>query len=119
MAGCSMGVKWLVLVLTTAMALDHLGIGGKIVDLAFAILLRMVLALALAVGLGSKDLVPFAGAADNGRERRTVPSSLIYSEPVSPRELRAKIPIFSSPPSSTRAATSGTPPTRRPTPESS
>ena len=54
----SMGVKWLVLVLTTAMALDHLGIGGKIVDLAFAILFGgIVLALALAVGLGSKDLV--------------------------------------------------------------
>jgi hypothetical protein len=45
-------------VLTTAMALDHLGIGGKIVDLAFAILFGgIVLALALAVGLGSKDLV--------------------------------------------------------------
>lgn len=54
----SLGVKWLVLVLTAAMALDHLGIGGKIVDLAFAILFGgIVLALALAVGLGSKDLV--------------------------------------------------------------
>jgi hypothetical protein len=54
----SIGVKWLVIVLTTAMALDHLGIGGKIVDLAFAILFGgIVLALALAVGLGSKDLV--------------------------------------------------------------
>jgi hypothetical protein len=53
-----MGVKWLVLVLTFAMALDHLGIGGKIVDLAFGILFGgIVLALALAVGLGSKDLV--------------------------------------------------------------
>lgn len=54
----SVGVKWLVIVLTSAMALDHLGIGGKIVDLAFAILFGgIVLALALAVGLGSKDLV--------------------------------------------------------------
>ena len=54
----SLGVKWLVIVLTTAMALEHLGIGGKIVDLAFAILFGgIVLALALAVGLGSKDLV--------------------------------------------------------------
>lgn len=54
----SVGVKWLVLVLATAMALDHLGIGGKIVDLAFGILFGgIVLALALAVGLGSKDLV--------------------------------------------------------------
>ncbi|HEY0758151.1 MAG TPA: hypothetical protein VGD59_02725 [Acidisarcina sp.] len=52
------GVKWLVLVLTTAMVLDHLAIGGLIVDLAFGILFGgIVLALALAVGLGSRDLV--------------------------------------------------------------
>jgi Conserved TM helix len=54
----SLGVKWLVLVLTVAMALDHLGIGRRIVGLAFGILFGgIVLALALAVGLGSKDLV--------------------------------------------------------------
>ncbi len=54
----SLGVKWLVLVLTTAMILDHLEIGGTIVDLAFGILFGgIVLALALAVGLGSRDLV--------------------------------------------------------------
>jgi Mechanosensitive ion channel, conserved TM helix len=54
----SVGVKWLVLVLAAAMALDHLHIGGGIVQLAFAILFGgIVLALALAVGLGSKDLV--------------------------------------------------------------
>lgn len=52
------GVRWLVLVLTTAMALDHVGIGGSIVSLAFGILFGgIVLALALAVGLGSKDMV--------------------------------------------------------------
>jgi hypothetical protein len=52
------GAKWLVLVLTAAMALDHLSIGGQIVDLAFGILFGgIVLALALAVGLGSRDLV--------------------------------------------------------------
>lgn len=52
------GVKWLVLVLTAAMALKHLGVGGGIVDLAFAILFGgIVLTLSLAVGLGSKDLV--------------------------------------------------------------
>jgi hypothetical protein len=51
-------VKWLVLVLTSAMALDHLQIGRAIVDLAFGILFGgIVLALALAVGLGSRDLV--------------------------------------------------------------
>lgn len=54
----SLGVKWLILVLAGAMALEHLGIGGNIVELAFAILFGgIVLALALAVGLGSKDMV--------------------------------------------------------------
>ena len=54
----SVGVKWLVLVLAATMALNHLGIGGEILDLAFGILFGgIVLALALAVGLGSKELV--------------------------------------------------------------
>jgi hypothetical protein len=54
----SLGVKWLVLVLAAAMALQHLGIGGAIVTLSFGILFGgIVLALALAVGLGSKDMV--------------------------------------------------------------
>jgi hypothetical protein len=51
-------VKWLVLVLTAAMVLDHLEVGGNIVELAFGILFGgIVLTLALAVGLGSRDLV--------------------------------------------------------------
>jgi hypothetical protein len=54
----SLGVKWLVLVLTAAMVLDHLEIGGVVVSLAFGILFGgIVLTLALAVGLGSRDLV--------------------------------------------------------------
>jgi hypothetical protein len=54
----SLGIKWLVLVLTAAMALDHIGIGGSIVELAFGILFGgIVLTLALAIGLGSRDLV--------------------------------------------------------------
>ena len=54
----SLGVKWLVLVLAAAMALDHLEIGGVVVSLAFGILFGgIVLTLALAVGLGSRDLV--------------------------------------------------------------
>ena len=54
----SLGVKWLVLVLTAAMALDHLQIGGSIVELAFGILFGgIVLTLSLAIGLGSRDLV--------------------------------------------------------------
>jgi hypothetical protein len=54
----SIGVKWLVLVLAWAMALEHLGIGRQILTLAFGILFGgIVLTLVLAVGLGSKDLV--------------------------------------------------------------
>jgi hypothetical protein len=54
----SIGMKWLILVLSGAMALNHLEIGGKIVDEAFAILFGgIVLTLALAVGLGARDLV--------------------------------------------------------------
>lgn len=54
----SVGVKWLVLVLTAAMILDHLGIGAAVVDMAFGILFGgIVFAMALAVGLGSRDLV--------------------------------------------------------------
>jgi Conserved TM helix len=54
----SIGVKWLVLVVAGAMSLDHLGIGGRIIHLAFGLLFGgIVLALALAVGLGSKDMV--------------------------------------------------------------
>jgi hypothetical protein len=54
----SLGIKWLVLVLTAAMVLDHLEIGGVVVELAFGILFGgIVLTLALAIGLGSRDLV--------------------------------------------------------------
>jgi hypothetical protein len=53
----SAGVKWLIVIMASAMALDHLRIGGRIVELAFGILFGgIVLALALAVGLRSKDL---------------------------------------------------------------
>lgn len=54
----SLGVKWLVLVMTAAMALEQLRIGRQILLLAFGILFGgIVLTLALAVGLGSKDVV--------------------------------------------------------------
>ncbi|HTA80788.1 MAG TPA: hypothetical protein VK720_14645 [Terracidiphilus sp.] len=54
----SLGVKWLVLVLTAAMVLDHLEVGGAVVELAFGILFGgIVLTLSLAIGLGSRDLV--------------------------------------------------------------
>lgn len=54
----SLGVKWLVLVLTAAMVLDHLEIGGIVAEMAFGILFGgIVLTLSLAIGLGSRDLV--------------------------------------------------------------
>jgi hypothetical protein len=54
----SVGVKWMVTVLAVTIAMEHLHIGVGIVRLAFGILFGgIVLALALAVGLGSKELV--------------------------------------------------------------
>jgi len=54
----SIGVKWLVIVLAVAMALEHLRIAPGVVQLAFGILFGgIVLSLALAVGLGSKEFV--------------------------------------------------------------
>jgi hypothetical protein len=54
----SLGVKSLVIVLAGAMALEHLRIAPGVVQLAFGILFGgIVLALALAVGLGAKDFV--------------------------------------------------------------
>jgi Conserved TM helix len=54
----SVGVKWLVLVLAVAMALEHLRIASGIVELAFGILFGgIVLALSLAVALNAKELV--------------------------------------------------------------
>jgi hypothetical protein len=54
----SMGVKWLVIVLSVAMALEHLKIAPGIVDLAFGILFGgIVLTLVLAVSLNSKEFV--------------------------------------------------------------
>lgn len=74
----SLGVKWLVLVLTAAMVLDHLEIGGNIVELAFGILFGgIVLTLALAVGLGSRDLVSrsLESHVDRTGERGPIPHS--------------------------------------------
>ncbi len=68
----SLGVKWLVLVLTAAMALAHLEVGGVIVELAFSILFGgIVLTLALAVGLGSRHLVSRSIETQLERTERT------------------------------------------------
>lgn len=54
----SLTVKWLVLIVAAAMALDHIGIGRTVLLLAFGILFGgVVLAIALAVGLGARDVV--------------------------------------------------------------
>jgi hypothetical protein len=66
------GVKWMVMVLTAAMVLDHLALGGAIVELAFGILFGgIVLALALAVGLGSRDLVSRSLERETARSNET------------------------------------------------
>jgi uncharacterized membrane protein len=75
----SLGVKWLVLVLTAAMVLDHLQIGGNVVELAFGILFGgIVLTLALAVGLGSRDLVSrsLESHVDRTGEHSAVPTPI-------------------------------------------
>jgi hypothetical protein len=53
-----LGARWLLLILASAMALEHLGIGGTILTAAFSILFGgIVLSLSLAVGLGARDVV--------------------------------------------------------------
>jgi hypothetical protein len=74
----SLGIKWLVLVFTAAMVLDHLQIGGAVVVLAFGILFGgIVLTLALAVGLGSRDLVSrsLESHGERSTERSAAPPS--------------------------------------------
>jgi len=54
----ALAVKWLVFVLAAAMALEHVGVGGGLATLAFGIVLGgVMLAAALAVGLGARDTV--------------------------------------------------------------
>lgn len=54
----SLAVKWVILLVTAAMALDQLDIGRRILPLAFGILFGgVVLAASLALGLGAKDAV--------------------------------------------------------------
>jgi hypothetical protein len=72
----STGVKWMILVLAVAMALDHVAIGVGIVHLAFGILFGgIVLALALAVGLGSKEMV------SRSLERESTRQDTEFAEP--------------------------------------
>jgi hypothetical protein len=64
----SLGIKWLVILLAWTIALEHLGIGRGILAVSFATLLAgIVLASALAVGLGSTEWVREAIAKRRGR----------------------------------------------------
>jgi hypothetical protein len=75
----SVGVKWLVTVLAVTIAIERLGIGGGVIRLAFGILFGgIVLALALAVGLGSKELV----SRSLQRETNKTTASQKLKEPV-------------------------------------
>jgi len=68
------GVKWLVLALAAAMALQHVGIGGKLPTIAFSIVIGgAVLAAALAVGLGARDAVARALERWGSEDRRDTP----------------------------------------------
>lgn len=80
----ALGVKWLVLVLAAAMALEHFAVGGIIVELAFSILFGgIVLTLALAVGLGSRHLVT---RSIESRVERTAPPPASSNSPTPPQE---------------------------------
>ena len=73
-----LGARWLLLILASAMALEHLGVGGTILTAAFAILFGgIVLSLSLAVGLGARDLVArsLERRFQEQSERRETPST--------------------------------------------
>jgi hypothetical protein len=83
----SLGIKWLVLVLTAAMVLDHLQIGGGVVELAFGILFGgIVLTLALAVGLGSRDIV--SRSLERSTNLDTMPGDPDFKAPQTSESLR-------------------------------
>jgi hypothetical protein len=83
----SVGVKWLVLVLTAATVLDHLEIGGTVVDLAFGILFGgIVLTLSLAIGLGSRDIV--SRSLEKNVDDAIAPDPGVYKPPTTSETLR-------------------------------
>jgi hypothetical protein len=78
----ALGVKWLALLFAVALALEEVGAGGAILTVSFAVVFGgIVLALALAIGLGSREAVSRSfersftdekRAAENGDEIRHV-----------------------------------------------
>jgi hypothetical protein len=83
----SLGIKWLVLVLTAAMVFDHLQMGGNVVELAFGILFGgIVLTFSLAVGLGCRDLVSrsLESHAEHSIEHSAAPPAIPATGPGDP-----------------------------------
>ncbi|HTP29622.1 MAG TPA: hypothetical protein VMK12_28650 [Anaeromyxobacteraceae bacterium] len=73
----SLGVKWLIIILAAAIAMQHLGVGGILVTISFSILFGgIVLALALAVGLGSREAVSRTLEKKMGQEETSVESEV-------------------------------------------
>ncbi len=73
------GAKWLVAIFGTAMALQHLGVGGVLLTISFAILFGgIVLALALAVGLGSREVVTRSLERTLREEKRPEPPRIAH-----------------------------------------
>jgi hypothetical protein len=73
------------------MVLDHLQIGGAVVELAFGILFGgIVLTLALAVGLGSRDIVSrsLERSADLRSGLDPIPGDPDYKTPTPTESLR-------------------------------
>lgn len=69
----SLGVKWLVILFTVAVALHELGIGGAVLTVSFALVFGgIVLAVALAVGLGARE-PPATGRDPRWRDERASP----------------------------------------------
>lgn len=77
----SLGVKWLVVLFATALALQQLRVGGAVLTVSFAVVFGgIVLALALAVGLGSREAVSREWQQRRRDERRAgeVPEDAIH-----------------------------------------
>ncbi len=75
----AIGAKWLVAIFGTAMALQHLGVGGALLTISFSILFGgIVLALALAVGLGSREMVTRSLERTLREEKRSDPPKIAH-----------------------------------------
>jgi hypothetical protein len=66
----SLGVKWLVVLFAIALSLQQLQIGGAVLTVSFGVLFGgIVLALALAIGLGSREAVSRGWTHQVGEEK--------------------------------------------------